>query len=225
MKLVLVEDNNVLQKSIEKVLIQEGHSVRCFNEGTEAFAFLSVEKDAVDIAIIDYMLPGMDGVLIIKRMREKGIMTPVLMLTARGDVRDKVYGLGSGADYYLTKPFEFEELLACLAALYRRPKEYQATTYAIVAGTTFNADTHVLRGEGASTLLTPAESGILEHLLRNRGKTLSQQDIYEHVFDFAKENWSNTIEVHIKNLRKKLLTTTHENIIKTVRGMGYRMEA
>ncbi len=224
MKVVLVEDNNVLQKSIEKVLIQEGHAVRCFSDGEEALTFLCEEKAAVDVAIIDYMLPGMDGVTLISHMRKEHVATPVLMLTARSELSDKVHSLTSGADYYLTKPFEFDELLACLTALYRRPKNYQPRVVDVASGISFNTDTRVIRGEKKSVLLTPAEAGILEHLLRNRGTTLSQHDLYEHVFDFAKENWSNTIEVHIKNLRKKLTPIAHENLIKTVRGIGYRME-
>lgn len=224
MKIVVVEDNKTLQKSIEKVLLQEGHSVQCFDDGLAAKIFLCVEKDAIDVAIIDYMLPRMDGVTIISEMRKEGVTTPVLMLTARGEVSDKVRGLTIGADYYLTKPFEFDELLACLAALHRRPKQYQASLVEVTHGTLLDIDKRMLSSSQTNVALTPAETGILEHLLRNKGKTLTQQDIYEHVFDFAKENWSNTIEVHIKNLRKKLSSVTHEHIIKTIRGVGYRVE-
>jgi len=224
MKIVVVEDNEILAKSIAKVLSQEGHSVRIFGDGLEARGFLIVEKDAIDLAIVDYMLPGMDGVTLIEEIRKEGVVIPILMLTARGEVNDKVLGLKSGADYYLTKPFEFDELLACIGALYRRHPGYQPETIVILPGLTFDTETRTVNKDDTLIPLTPTEASILEYLLRNRGKTISQYELSEHVFDFAKENWSNTIEVHIKNLRKKLTYKQYENPIKTIRGLGYRLE-
>jgi DNA-binding response OmpR family regulator len=224
MKIVVVEDNEILAKSIAKVLVAEGHAARCFSDGREAYSFLMIEKGAVDLAIVDYMLPGMDGVSLIAALREAGVSIPFLMLTARSDVHDKVRGLKSGADYYLTKPFEFDELLACIEALRRRPEQYQQSILEIAPKLTFLPDTHTLVKEGVVVPLTPTEAGILEYLLRNRGKIISQHELSEHVFDFAKENWSNTVEVHIKNIRKKLAHPSYENPIKTIRGRGYRME-
>lgn len=224
MKIVVVEDNEILAKSIVKVLTQEGHSVKHFGDGLEALSFMIVEKNAIDIAIVDYMLPGMDGVSLIEALRSEGVTLPILMLTARSDVRDKVNGLRSGADYYLTKPFEFDELLACIGALHRRPLQYQTESITITPWLTFNLETRTIQKEGGDVGLTQTEAGILVYLLRNRGKTVSQFELSEHVFDFAKENWSNTIEVHIKNLRKKLQYKEYENPIKTVRGLGYRVE-
>ncbi len=224
MKIVVVEDNEILAKSIAKVLVAEGYAARCFSDGREAYSFLMIEKGAVDLAIVDYMLPGMDGVSLIAALREAGVTIPFLMLTARSDVSDKVHGLKSGADYYLTKPFEFDELLACIEALRRRPEQYQRTILEIAPHLTFEYDTHTVRKDGVVVSLTPTEGGILEYLLRNRGKIISQHELSEHVFDFAKENWSNTVEVHIKNIRKKLSHASYENPIKTIRGRGYCVE-
>lgn len=224
MKIVVVEDNQVLAKSIAKVLIQEGHSVQCFNDGLLAHHFIFLERNAIDLVVMDYMLPSMDGVQLIEEMRKEGISIPVLMLTARDRVSDKVLGLKSGADYYLTKPFEFDELLACIDALHRRPKQYISETILVSPHTYFNVGTHTITSSDETMLLTPTEASIFEYLIRNKGHTISQHELSEHVFDFAKENWSNTLEVHIKNLRKKLNHLPHENPIKTVRGAGYRVE-
>ncbi len=224
MKIVVVEDNHILAKSIAKVLMQEGHSVQCFADGLAARSFLFVERESIDVVIMDYMLPGMDGIQLIEAMRSKEIHIPVLMLTARDSVSDKVLGLKSGADYYLTKPFEFDELLACIDALHRRPKQYVSEIISVTADVQFNVSTHTVVSNNETILLTPTESSIFEYLLRNRGKIISQHELSEHVFDFAKENWSNTLEVHIKNLRKKLNNTQYENPIKTIRGSGYCVE-
>jgi DNA-binding response OmpR family regulator len=146
------------------------------------------------------------------------------MLTAKGEVRDKVAGLESGADYYLTKPFEFDELLACIGVMRRRPANYQGEQCEIQIGLTCDLALHQLIKDGEVVQLTPTEYSILECLVRRRGQPVSQHEIGKHVFDFAKENWSNTIEVHIKNLRKKLERENYENPIKTIRGTGYTVE-
>jgi DNA-binding response OmpR family regulator len=224
MKIVLVEDNITLQKSIVKVLNDEGHSVQSFSDGESARKWLMVENETVDLCIIDYMLPELDGVSLIKKIREAEIHTPVLMLTARDGLGDKVKGLESGADYYLTKPFEFEELLACLKALYRRPPHFQSNVVEIQDGIICDLGKYELYKNDEVVTLTPTEFSIIEYLVRNKGNVVSQQSLYEHVFDFAKENWSNTIEVHIKNLRKKLQQPNYENPIKTIRGVGYTLE-
>lgn len=223
MKIVLVEDNQTLQKSIAKVLTDTGHSIQAFSDGESARKWLMVEHASVDVCIFDYMLPELDGASLTALLRSSNITTPVLMLTARETVNDKVAGLESGADYYLTKPFEFDELLVCLKVLHRRPLTYQAEEVEIAPETTCNLNNHTVSVRGENILLTPTEFSILEYLIRHRGTPVPQHELYEHVFDFAKENWSNTIEVHVKNLRKKLHLQEHENPIKTVRGVGYTL--
>lgn len=223
MKVVLVEDNQTLQKSIVKVLTDQGHSVQVFSDGESARKWLMVEHAAVDVCIFDYMLPELDGQMLTSLLRSSNITTPVLMLTARDTIQDKVAGLESGADYYLTKPFEFDELLVCLKVLHRRPQTYQVEEVEIAPEITCNLHTHTVSVAEENILLTPTEFSILEYLIRHRGTPVSQHELYEHVFDFAKENWSNTIEVHVKNLRKKLQIKNYENPIKTVRGIGYTL--
>jgi DNA-binding response OmpR family regulator len=223
MKIVLVEDNQTMQKSIAKVLVDKGHAVQMFSDGESARKWLLVEHTSVDVCIFDYMLPELDGVSLTALLRAADIKTPVLVLTARDTVRDKVTGLESGADYYLTKPFEFDELLVCLKVLHRRPQTYQVEEVEIAPETTCNLSNHSVSVAGENIPLTPTEFSILEYLIRRRGTPVSQHELYEHVFDFAKENWSNTIEVHVKNLRKKLQIKDYENPIKTVRGVGYAL--
>ena len=224
MKIVVVEDNQTLQKSLKEVLGAQGHNVQCFSDGASAKAFMMVEHAGVDVCIVDYMLPELDGISLIKILREAGVATPMLMLTARDSVEDKVLWLESGADYYLTKPFEFAELLACLKVLYRRPDGYQEESVEIAPGLTFDMGRRVLLRGSYAAALTPTEFRILEYLVRHRGQTVPQTELYEHVFDFAKENWSNTIEVHIKNLRKKIQSENYENPIQTIRGAGYTLQ-
>lgn len=223
MRIILVEDNHTLQKSIKKALTDEGHQVQAFSDGESAWDWLETEYKNVDVGIFDYMLPSMSGVDLLTNLREAGIVLPVLMLTARDSVKDKVAGLDGGADYYLTKPFEYDELLSCLKALYRRPQAYQAEVVELNDAVVCNLEHRTLLVQGKEVKLTPTEFSILEYFIRHRGETVSQQEIYEHVFDFAKENWSNTIEVHIKNLRKKLHTKKHEDPITTIRGAGYTL--
>ncbi len=223
MKIVLVEDNQTLQKSIAKVLIDKGHRVQVFSDGESALKWLMVEHETVDVCIFDYMLPELDGVSLTSLLRAANIAIPILMLTARDTLSDKVAGLESGVDYYLTKPFEFDELLVCLKVLYRRPLTYQVEEVEIAPLTTCNLHNHSVSVVGKDILLTPTEFLILEYLIRHRGMPVSQHELYEHVFDFAKENWSNTIEVHIKNLRKKLQIKEYDNPIKTLRGVGYTL--
>lgn len=223
MKIVIVEDNETLRLSIESVLKHEGHLVKGFGNGHDARQFLLVEHVSVDVAIIDYLLPELDGVSLIHTLRTEGVTFPILMLTAKGEISDKVRGLQSGADYYLTKPFALEELLACIDALYRRPSNYQGECAKINEAVTYRHDTHELTKMGERVSLTHAEAGILEYLIRHSNQPCSQQTIYDAVFDFAKENWSNTVEVHIKNLRKKLAHPDYEDPIKTIRGVGYTL--
>jgi DNA-binding response OmpR family regulator len=208
-------------KSVKKVLTDKGHSVQTFSDGASARFWLLVEHGQVDVCIIDYMLPELDGVSLIATLRAANITIPILMLTARDGIADKVIGLESGADYYLTKPFEFAELLVCLTVLHRRLPAYQVEEIEVSPEVVCNMRNHTVSVAGTEIPLTTTEFAILEYLIRRRGTPVSQHELYEHVFDFAKENWSNTIEVHIKNLRKKLHTHDYENPIKTVRGAGY----
>lgn len=170
------------------------------------------------------MLPKLNGLEVLQRAREAGIMTPVLMLTAKGDVSDKVQGLNLGADDYLAKPFSLSELLARIRALLRRGAE--ANPVIECGDMSFNTVSRVVKKKGCDVVLTSKEFSILEFLLHNRGRVLSRFVIAEHVWGecFDSFTMSNVVNVHIKNLRKKLQSGDQESLIKTVRGIGYTVE-
>lgn len=224
MKILIIEDNRNLAKSIERVLKQENFSVGNFWNGKEAENFWLINHKEIDLVILDIQLPEKNGFEICQTIREKGISTPVIMLTAKEELEDKVKGLQIGADDYLTKPFKFEELLARIHALLRRPQIFKSEKLQLTKNIFFDASARKVEKNGEEISLTPKEYEILEFLVQHKNKAVSQQKIFDHCFDFAKDNWSNTIEVHIKNLRKKLFTQTHEKILKTIRGLGYRLE-
>lgn len=224
MKILMIEDNRNLAKSIERVLKQENFSVGSFWNGKEAEEFWLTNRKEIDLVILDIQLPEKNGFEICQNIRKQNIATPVLMLTAKSELEDKVKGLQIGADDYLTKPFKFEELLARIHALLRRQKEFKKEEIQLTKNIYFDASARKVIKNEVEISLTPKEFEILEFLVQYKNEAISQQKIFDHCFDFAKENWSNTIEVHIKNLRKKLFTNDDEKILKTVRGIGYRLE-
>lgn len=223
MKILVIEDNRTLAKAINRVLKQEGFAVGMCHTGEDGEEFWQQNHRDIDLVILDVMLPLKDGIAICASMRSRGISTPVLMLTAKGELEDKVKGLQTGADDYLVKPFAFEELLARISALLRRPR--QVVKEVITIGeVSVDLIAHTVTQDGNEVPLTPKEFSILEFLIRHKNQAVTQQQIFDHVFDFAKENWSNTVEVHIKNLRKKLFPSSDASPLKTVRGVGYRLE-
>lgn len=223
MKIFIVEDNQTLARSVERMFKQENFSVGISSDGMEAEKFCMMNHGEIDLIILDVQLPRKDGFAICHSLREKGIDTPILLLTAKGEVSNKVHGLGIGADDYLVKPFKFEELLARVHALLRRPKMYQKSRTNITPDIVFNAITRSVERGSVEIPLTPKEFKILEYLVQHKNESVSQQEIFDHCFDFAKENWSNAVEVHIKNLRKKL-NDHDKKTIKTIREFGYRLE-
>jgi DNA-binding response OmpR family regulator len=222
MKILLVEDNIKLSKTVKEGLEQEGFAVDCLFDGLLAERRISVNRDEYDLIILDRMLPGKDGVSICTSWREANINTPVLMLTALGTTDAKVSGLDAGADDYLAKPFEFEELVARIHALLRRPK---TVSHDVLKIGDVVLDTTNMKAELKSKELnlTLKEFMVLEYLMRNVNKVITRDTLYAHAWDFADSSFSNTVDVHIKNLRKKL----HDNgkFIQTIRGVGYKIEA
>ena len=222
MKILVVEDNQKISASIKKGLEQEGFAVDCLFEGLSAEKRILMNFGEYDAVILDLMLPGKGGVEICKSWREANITIPVLMLTARDSINDKVSGLDAGADDYLVKPYAFEELVARVRALLRRP---QGMPQAMLRVGDIALDTNArsVKQGGREVLLTLKEFMVLEYLMRNLGKVISRDTLYDHAWDFSDSSFSNTVDVHIKNLRKKL----HDKgtIIKTIRGIGYKMEA
>ncbi len=221
MKILLVEDNVKLSKTIKQGLEQEGFVVDCIFDGISAENRLKMSRDEYDVVILDRMLPEKGGVHVCKALREDNVNVPIIMLTALDTTEDKVEGLDAGADDYLAKPFEFSELVARLHALLRRPKNLTSDVIQlgdIVLDTTNKIVTY----KGKELPITLKEFMVLEYLIRNSGKVISRDTLYSHAWDFADSSFSNTVDVHIKNLRKKL--KDNGKIIQTVRGLGYKIQ-
>lgn len=222
MHILIVEDEPELSEKLRGVLESENYTVETSFNGEEALEKIWNENH--DLILLDIMLPRLNGIEVLRNTREAGINTPVLMLTAKGDVGDKVQGLNAGADDYLAKPFSLSELLARVRALLRRGGEANP----IIKCGDLSLDTisrKVLLKEELISL-TSKEFSILEFLLHNRGRVLSRFVIAEHVWgeNFDSFAMSNVVNVHIKNLRKKLQTDGEESFLKTVRGVGYTIE-
>jgi DNA-binding response OmpR family regulator len=220
MKILVVEDNQKLAGYIKKALEQKSYSVDCVYDG------LSGEKRAefgeYDLIVLDIMLPEKNGINVCHDLREKNINVPIIMLTAKGELDDKIEGLDSGADDYLVKPFELTELLARIRALLRRPKEKTAEILTAQDITIDNAK-HNASINGKTLLLTLKEYAVLEYLIRNKEQVLTRDQILEHCWDFAFDSFSNIVDVYIKQLRKKL-GDNDEKYIKTIRGVGYKIQ-
>lgn len=217
MRVLVVEDEHLIANSVKKGLEQERFAVDVAYDGADGFDLAATED--YDIIILDLMLPGMDGLTICKKLREKKIHTPIIMLTARGQTQDKILGLDSGADDYLAKPFSFEELLARIRAILRRPKNGLDETIT-VRDLVLDAKAFTVYRGKKSVLLSSKEFSLLEFLMRNAGKILTKEQIIGHVWDYDSDILPNTIEVYIKILRSKI----GDNLIKTIRGFGYKLD-
>lgn len=218
MRLLIVEDERSLNEVIKKRLLLENYSVdNCF-DGEEALHYLlSAEYDVV---ILDIMLPKLDGLTVLTRLRERGNNVPVLLLTARDSTSDKVRGLDLGADDYLIKPFEFEELLARIRALLRKSAPNKSNKFSI-ADLEVDFSLHrVFRG-GKEIRLSSREFAILEYMARNAGQVLTRGQISEHSWSFDYDGASNIIDVYIRYLRKKIDDGFSTKLIHTIRGVGY----
>ena len=223
MKILVVEDEHRIAGSIKKGLEQEKYTVDVAFSGTEGFDLASTES--YDVILLDVLLPGMDGFTICKQLRTQQIHTPILMLTARGQTQDKVTGLDMGADDYLTKPFSFEELLARIRALLRRPKESLRNTLQ-VADLVLDPKQFEVTRAGIAIHLSNKEFMLLEYLVRNPNKILTKDQIIQHVWDYDSDILQNTIEVYIRNLRNKVDKPFKgtKPLLHTVRGFGYKIE-
>lgn len=223
MRILLIEDEHKIARALKKALEQESFAVDVAYDGDEGHAMATTEP--YDVAIIDRMLPGeYDGLAIVKAMRDSKIHTPVLLLTALGSISDRTTGLDSGADDYLVKPFALEELLARVRALLRRPAEQQATI--LTAGDlSLNTITFEVKRADKDIQLTGKEFALLEYLLRNQDRPLPKELIISHVWDYDADILPNTVEVYIKYLRSKIDDPFDTQLIQTVRGFGYKLQA
>lgn len=222
MKILVVEDEHLIANSIKKGLEQEHHAVDVCYTGTEGYDMAATED--YDLIILDLMLPGMDGMTICRQLRKDNIHIPILMLTAKSQIRDKVQGLDAGADDYLTKPFAFEELLARVRALTRRPKNTFNSTLRI-GDLELNTKSFEIKRDNKIILLSSKEFSLLEYLMRNANKILTKDQIIAHVWDYDADILPNTVEVYIKNLRRKIDEPfkNSKKLIQTMRGFGYKI--
>ncbi|MFA5934820.1 MAG: response regulator transcription factor [Candidatus Paceibacterota bacterium] len=221
MKILVIEDNKKLAENLKQGLVQEGYAVDIIEDGLVALRRILINRDEYDLVVLDRMLPGKDGVSICTHWREMGVVVPVLMLTALTTTEDKVTGLDAGADDYLAKPFAFKELLARIHALLRRPK--QSFPDIITSGDiSIDTTTRIVNFKNKPISLTLKEFMVLEYLMRNENKVITRDELYAHAWDFADSSFSNTVDVHIKNLRRKINDSS--KTIQTIRGVGYKFE-
>ncbi|MFA6982070.1 MAG: response regulator transcription factor [Patescibacteria group bacterium] len=220
MRILIVEDEHKIAQALKKGLEQETFSVDLAYTGTEGYDMASTEE--YDVIVLDVMLPKMNGFEICKKLREDENHTPIMMLTARSELDDKLAGLNTGADDYLTKPFAFEELLARLRALMRRPKKALETTLRC-GDLSLNTQTFLVSRQEKEISLSKTEYALLEYLMRNLGKTLSKEQIIAHVWDYDSDILPNTVERYMGYLRTKLEEPFKKapKLIHTIRGFGY----
>jgi DNA-binding response OmpR family regulator len=219
MKILLVEDDEKLLKSIEEGLKSQKFRVDTALDGEEGL-YLALNNQ-YDVMIIDWMLPKLSGLDLIKKLREKNILTPALILTAKGDIEDKIEGL-SVADDYLTKPFDFEELIARLKALYRRSKKIPENILR-VGDLELNLDTKEVKRAGKKIELMAKQFELLKFLMSNKGKIVTPEMIEQNLWGMKEERQSNVITAHISHIRKKVDKGFDKKLIKTIRGMGYKI--
>ena len=221
MRLLLVEDDHKIAGYVKRGLEEEGYAVDAAYDGRDGLDWALAAP--YDLFILDVMLPGLDGFSLCRELRRQGIQAPVLMLTARDAVDDRVDGLDAGADDYLVKPFAFRELLARLRALLRRAADAPKRTVLQAGDLTLDTRTQrVQRGE-RTIELTAKEFAVLECMMRDPGRVLSRTVIADHVWSYDAYNQSNVIDVYIRNLRRKIDDDSERKLIETVRGVGYRL--
>jgi len=222
MKILYVEDEKAIAEAVEQVLKDNKYNVDLAFDGE--YGLDCGLSNIYDIIILDIMLPKMDGIKVLKELRRSNIKTPILLLTARGQIEDKVQGLDSGADDYLAKPFHMDELLARLRALGRRQAELANDGLMRHGDIALNPYTHIVSCTDQELQLTPKEAQILELLIRNNGISVSKDAIITKIWGFDSEAEDNHVEIHISNLRKKLGQLQSGTLINTIRGEGYMLK-
>lgn len=216
MKILIVEDDYKIARAIKKGFEQESFICDVSFDGEDGLDLAS--SGDYDLIVLDLMLPKMDGISISKNLRSQNIHTPILMLTAKGELEDKIKGFEAGTDDYLVKPFAFEELLARVRALARRPEIVSSEQWT-VNSLTINTKLQEVKQKNKTIQLSRKEYQLLEYLMKNKGRVVSKDEIISHVWDYESDILPNTIEVFVKYLRNKL----GKDIIKTVRGFGYKV--
>ncbi|HZZ99593.1 MAG TPA: two-component system response regulator RppA [Candidatus Paceibacterota bacterium] len=223
MRILIVEDEEKLAQSLKKGLEHEGFAVDYVTDGEAGQRRIEMSHKDYDAVILDLMLPKKDGFEICKAVRSENITIPILVLTARDATDDKVTALDAGADDYLVKPFSLSELLARLRALLRRPEQTLPVELA-VRDLRLNTTTRKVYRHDEEVQLTLKEFGLLEYLMRHPNQVLTREQILDHLWDFAFDSFSNVVDVHMKNLRKKIDGDSPEKLLETIRGVGYRIK-
>lgn len=222
MQILVVEDEKKIASILKRGLTQERYSVDIAQDGE--IALEKAEINSYDCIILDLMLPRIDGITVCKILRKKNITIPILILTAKDSVEDKIIGLDAGADDYITKPFSVEEISARIRALLRRSKKTTSVIFTI-GDVTLDPATKIVKRQGKEIMLTAREYALLEYFMRNPNTILSQTQILEHVWDYQYVGMSNIVETYVKYLRKKLkIHAQVKTLIHTVRGLGYKMQ-
>jgi len=223
MRILIVEDDHKIANAIKKGLEQESFAADVSYDGKDGLG--SAVTIEYDLIILDRMLPAVDGIKICQALRDKKFNTPIIMLTAKDKIGDRVEGLNAGADDYLVKPFAFEELLARVRALLRRPNPLQETTLKVADLTLDPAKFEVTR-DGKPIQLSSKEFALLEYMMRNPGRILTKDNIISHVWDYDADILPNTVEVYVGYLRNKIDKPfkNQHSMIETVRGFGYKIE-
>lgn len=224
MRLLLVEDEERFASVLAEGLRHKGYAVDTINDGVKAYTRISLHRSDYDLIVLDLMLPGMSGLDLCRQLRAEGITIPILVLTGRSEEEQKVELLLAGADDYLVKPFSFEELTARIQAILRRPVEAVPVVLR-VRDIELNPAERTASRDGVPLSLTLKEFGLLEYFLRHPNQVVNREDLIAHLWDFNYESFSNVVDVHVKNLRRKLDLGAEPSILETVRGIGYRLHA
>lgn len=219
MRVLVVEDDPKIASFVVNGLKQSGFAVDHFRDGDEALAVAT--HTAYDAAVVDIMLPGTDGLTLVQHLRQAGVRTPVMFLSAKASVDDRVRGLQAGADDYLTKPFAFSELLARVQALIRRATQVAEPTRLEVGDLKVDLLTREVTRAGQKLELQPREYALLEHLMRHAGRVVTKTMILEHVYDYSFDPQTNVVDVLVSRLRQKVDREFEVKLIHTLRGVGY----
>lgn len=215
-RVLIVEDDSKLSRFLARIFVEEGWTTDACSNGKDAIQ--QAMSGGYDLIVLDWMLPDIDGVSICRELRNRALRTPILMLTARGDLGERVIGLDAGADDYLTKPFELEELLARIRALVRRASGF--TTHRVGA-LEIDPMARAVRLERSAIQLTAREYALLLHLVQHKEQVVTRTKLLVHIWGLSFDPGSNLVDVHISRLRQKL--GAHASMIETVRGVGYRL--
>jgi two-component system OmpR family response regulator len=221
MRVLLIEDDREAARYLTKGLAESGHVVDHAPDGPQGLVLATSET--YDVLIVDRMLPGLDGLSVIEALRKNGNAVPVLVLSAKGSVEDRVAGLRAGGDDYLTKPFAFAELQARLEALVRRSRPQAAETVLRVADLEMDLLARTVTRAGQPIELKPREFRILEYLMRHAGQVVTRTMLLENVWDYSFDPQTNVVDVHISRLRQKIDVAGAKPLLQTVRGAGYRL--